>query len=99
MEVLTGEQGAIGEATDLVLVMCGDKGESSPIKFHSTRDRPFQPQQNDTAEVVSNDAKWLCDLNNKNKNHGYFCSVLAHHQELAHGALHDQQNVCVKPRQ
>ena len=98
MEVLTGEQGAIGEATDLVLVMCGDKGESSPIKFHSTRDRPFQPRQNDTAEVVSNDAKWLCDLSN-NKNHGYFFSVLTHQQELAHGALHGQQNVSVKLQQ
>lgn len=99
MEVLTGEQGALGEATDLVLVMCGDRGESSPIKFHSARDRPFQPRQNDTAEVVQDDAKWLCDLNNNNNYNGYFCSALAHQQELAHGALHDQQNVSVKPQQ
>ena len=56
MEVVTGDQGASSEGTDLVLVMCGDKGESSAIKFLSTRDRPFQPRQTDTAEVCGDDS-------------------------------------------
>ncbi|XP_070194990.1 lipoxygenase homology domain-containing protein 1-like isoform X2 [Littorina saxatilis] len=51
VETVTGEKGVSGEGTDLVLVLCGDKGESSPVNFLPVQDTPFKPRQTDAGVV------------------------------------------------
>ncbi|XP_012939779.1 lipoxygenase homology domain-containing protein 1 isoform X2 [Aplysia californica] len=51
MEAITGPEGTRGDATDVVVVFAGTKGESTPAKLKFRRDNPFQAGMTDSMEL------------------------------------------------
>ncbi|XP_048249875.1 lipoxygenase homology domain-containing protein 1-like isoform X2 [Haliotis rufescens] len=51
IEAVTGEGGTRGNVSDLVVVLCGERGESSLLPLKSSRSKPFQPRQTDLSQV------------------------------------------------
>ncbi|XP_046584646.1 LOW QUALITY PROTEIN: lipoxygenase homology domain-containing protein 1-like [Haliotis rubra] len=51
IEAVTGEGGTRGNVSDLVVVLGGERGESSLLSLKSSRSKPFQPRQTDLCQV------------------------------------------------
>ncbi|XP_021373395.1 lipoxygenase homology domain-containing protein 1-like isoform X2 [Mizuhopecten yessoensis] len=55
VETETGGQKGGDSASDIVMVMCGDKGEARPTLLKSTRDNAFQIGMTDTCKLTLSD--------------------------------------------
>ena len=53
METHTGSGGTRGDVSDLVVILCGEKGESSPLPLKSSDRKPFQANQRDICQVCT----------------------------------------------
>ena len=54
VETTTGPEGIKGDATDVVAVFSGTRGESTPAKLKFKRDNPLQAGMTDNMEVSFN---------------------------------------------
>lgn len=53
VQTVTGEQSGSGSWTDVVVVICGDEGETTPLPLKSDEDQLFQPKETNNFNVGS----------------------------------------------